>query len=150
MDVLQSFAATAMAAPIEWIRPHILEDTERSATILKGIRHPCLEAQEADYIANDVSMCRDDSEFLIITGPNMGGKSTYMRSIGCVVLLAQIGSFVPCSVASLPCFDSILARLGAGDSMARGISTFMMEMIETGSILKVCAYYAIVRELSHY
>ena len=136
IDVLSSFATVAALSPSAYCRPTVLE---KGGGILKmhGARHPCVELMDGvDFIANNYELIRGESNFQIITGPNMGGKSTYIRAIGCVVAMAQVGSFVPCDAAEISAVDCILARVGAGDAVQKGISTFMAEMLEASVILQ--------------
>ncbi|GME84261.1 unnamed protein product [Ambrosiozyma monospora] len=148
IDVLVSLATASEIAPTQYIRPakiHTLNDPERKLNLVEA-RHPCLEQQDSlTFIANDISMSKDSAEFLIITGPNMGGKSTYIRTVGVIALMNQIGCFIPAEEGSEICiFDSILARVGASDSQLKGVSTFMSEMLEMSSILKTATNNSLI------
>ena len=135
LDVLAAFAERAQA--LDWSRPEL--ETANCLCIVRG-RHPVVEAvREEPFEPNDLDLYNDrdgqSRRMLVITGPNMGGKSTYMRQNALIVLLAHIGSYVPASRAVIGPIDRILTRIGAGDDLARGQSTFMVEMAETSYIL---------------
>ena len=129
IDVLQCFASVSRER--NWTKPEI---TDKHQIQLEGARHPVLETQSG-FVPNDVAMNQKRS-FLLITGPNMGGKSTYLRTVALVTVLAQAGCFVPAKHAKVGLVDRIFTRVGASDDLKRGRSTFMMEMIEVAHILK--------------
>ena len=130
LDVLAALAERADA--LNWSRPQLADDA--CITISRG-RHPVVEAVRTEpFEPNDLAL-DDARRMLVITGPNMGGKSTYMRQNALIVLLAHIGSYVPATSAIIGPIDRIFTRIGAGDDLARGQSTFMVEMSETANIL---------------
>ncbi len=132
LDVLASFAE--VAARYDYCRPAI-EPAGEAIEIVDG-RHPVVERQRGvDFVPNDASLDGDSNQIVLLTGPNMGGKSTYLRQVALIVILAQAGSFVPAASARLGVVDRVFTRVGASDDLSRGESTFMVEMIETAKIL---------------
>jgi DNA mismatch repair protein MutS len=131
LDVLQSFAEVSERN--HYSKPVISEDRR---LLIEGGRHPVIEKvlTVEDYITNDCEM-NDERELLLITGPNMSGKSTYMRQVALTSIMAQIGCYVAASNASLPIFDQVFTRIGAADDLVSGQSTFMVEMLETQNAL---------------
>ena len=131
LDVMQSFAT--IAEDNNFVKPVINDD--HTVNIIGG-RHPVVESViEGEYIDNDI--CLDSkTNILIITGPNMSGKSTYMREFGIIAILNQIGSYVPAKSCEIPIFDKIFTRIGASDDLVGGESTFMVEMKESAYALK--------------
>ena len=133
LDCLCGFCS--LAKQNNYSQPHI--DLGYSLT-LKASRHPVIEKQlsaEETYVANDIFLDRDSQQIIMITGPNMSGKSALLRQTALIVLLAQIGSFVPAETAQIGLVDKIFTRVGASDNISKGASTFMVEMNETASIL---------------
>ncbi|MBE6132353.1 MAG: DNA mismatch repair protein MutS [Erysipelotrichaceae bacterium] len=132
IDCLIAFSEVSLEN--RYCRPKF--NDERRIRIING-RHPVIEKvmKNNSYVPNDIIMDRD-SDILVITGPNMGGKSTFMRQMALIVILAQIGCFVPCDEADLMIFDSIFTRIGASDDLVSGQSTFMVEMNETNFALR--------------
>ena len=132
LDVLVSLAN--VAADNRYTRPDV---TQNSVIRLKDSRHPVVEAllSDAMFVPNDVLIDNSDNRIAIITGPNMAGKSTYMRQVALIVLMAQMGSFVPASYAEIGLVDAIFTRVGASDDLASGQSTFMVEMNEVANIV---------------
>ena len=131
IDVLQSFAL--VSEKYGYVRPILKMD--HSIELINS-RHPTLERVIKDeYVDNDIIM-DENTNILLITGPNMAGKSTYMRQLGITVIMAQIGCFVPCKSAKLPVIDKIFTRIGASDDLISGESTFMVEMLESANAIR--------------
>jgi DNA mismatch repair protein MutS len=143
LDLLANFAV--LAATRRYVRP---EFTDAGELLILGGRHPViehlLEKQGERFVPNALYLNSTSHQILLITGPNMGGKSTYLRQAALIVLLAQMGSFVPAEQARLPITDRIFTRIGASDNLARGRSTFLVEMSEVAAILNLATPHSFV------
>ncbi len=141
LDVLNSFAI--VAEDMNYCMPIV----DNSGIIdIKGGRHPVIEKilPSGEFVDNDTYLDKEDNRFSIITGPNMAGKSTYMRQVALITLMAQCGSFVPATFARLGVVDKIFTRIGASDDLSMGQSTFMVEMMEVATILKEATQNSLV------
>ena len=139
VDVLANFAERA--AHLNWCCPIL---TDEPGVVIHEGRHPVVEnVSQHPFVPNDIQL-DEKQRMLIITGPNMGGKSTYMRQVALIVLLAHIGSYVPARAATIGVVDRIFTRIGAADDLASGRSTFMVEMTETANILHNATKYSLV------
>ncbi|MGH7589183.1 MAG: DNA mismatch repair protein MutS, partial [Gemmatimonadota bacterium] len=132
VDVLASLAD--VAARNGWSRPGM---SDEPGILIEGGRHPVVERwlEGESFVPNDTRLDSEDTQIVILTGPNMSGKSTYLRQIGLIAVLGQMGSWVPAEKARLGILDRLFTRVGASDNLARGQSTFLVEMIETANIL---------------
>ena len=140
LDVLAGLSETA--ALCNYTKPHVHDGDDLIVT--EG-RHPVVERHVRDaFVPNDITLNGSTHQLIVLTGPNMGGKSTFLRQTALVCLLAQAGSFVPARTAKVPIVDRIFARVGASDNIAKGQSTFMVEMQETASILHLATSRSLV------
>jgi len=141
LDTLQSFSYSATVHG--YIKPEL--NKSGSLEIVNG-RHPVVEAHlpQGEFISNDIKLNSTDRNFALITGPNMAGKSTYLRQVALIVLMAQTGSYVPADSAKISIVDRIFCRVGASDNLARGESTFLVEMNETANILRTATEESLV------
>ncbi|KAA8491466.1 DNA mismatch repair protein msh-2 [Porphyridium purpureum] len=170
LDVICAFAHVSLTASEPFTRPYVVDQASCTGVhgqngsaklVLHRARHPVVEEalDGGSFIPNDIDLRRDvDSDvqgdgpeparqcgaLAIVTGPNMGGKSTYIRTAGVIALMAHCGCFVPASYAQVPILDRILARVGAGDNQMRGVSTFMAEMLETAVILRAATSQSLI------
>ena len=125
----------------DYCKPRISDDSELQLT---DARHPVVERRTESFVPNDLTLNSTNQQLMLLTGPNMGGKSTYLRQTAVIVLMAHTGSFVPAGEAIIPTTDRIFARVGAADDIARGQSTFMIEMQETARILNLATSNSLV------
>ncbi len=139
LDVYGALAEVAVHN--DYVRPQLTED---DGIYIRQGRHPVVELQSRPFIPNDLFINTSTDQLLILTGPNMGGKSTYLRQTALIVILAQVGSFVPAREARIGVVDRIYTRVGASDNLARGRSTFMVEMIETANILNTATNRSLI------
>ncbi|TWT76762.1 DNA mismatch repair protein MutS [Planctomycetes bacterium CA13] len=141
LDVLAALAE--IAAVRKWVRPQLTDD---SILRIEAGRHPVLDVTlpQGEFVPNDCVQSPETGMILLITGPNMAGKSTYIRQIALITLMAQAGSFVPAEKATIGIADRIFARVGASDELSRGQSTFMVEMVETARILNTATSRSLV------
>jgi DNA mismatch repair protein MutS len=139
LDVFRSFAEASVK--YNYIRPKMIEKS-RNTKIING-RHPVVERFVSNFIPNDL-IFDEDRFYIILTGPNMSGKSTYVRQIGIISIMAQIGCFVPAEVAELPVYDGIFTRIGARDDIVTGKSTFLVEMLEMSTIINRATEHSLV------
>ena len=144
LDALAALAETARVRA--WVRPVVDDGTVLS---IEAGRHPVVEAMleragSDGFVANDTQLDTSDAQILLLTGPNMSGKSTYLRQVAVVALLAQMGSYVPAASARIGVVDRIFTRVGASDRLSRGESTFMVEMRETAEILRQASSRSLV------
>jgi len=140
IDAISSFATVAIDNDL--VKPEI---NNGGTIVIRDSRHPILDKyMKGRFVPNDVYLDEKDNRFIILTGPNMAGKSTYMRQIALIVLLAHIGSFVPARYASIPITDRIFTRVGAYDDLTAGQSTFMVEMSEVANILSNATSHSLI------
>ncbi|MBA7605351.1 DNA mismatch repair protein MutS [subsurface metagenome] len=132
IDVFSSLAEVAVR--YSYVRPELTTGNE---IVISQGRHPVVDRSlvEGSFVPNDTYLSNDDAQLIVLTGPNMSGKSTYLRQVALIVLLAQVGSFVPATSATIGAVDRIFTRIGAREDLAAGQSTFMVEMVETANIL---------------
>ncbi|MFC1940697.1 DNA mismatch repair protein MutS, partial [Chloroflexota bacterium] len=141
VDVFSSLAEVAMR--YSYVRPELTTDDK---IVINEGRHPVVERSliDSDFVPNDTFLSNGDAQLIVLTGPNMAGKSTYLKQVALIVLLAQTGSFVPAASATVGMVDRIFTRVGAREDLAAGQSTFMMEMVETANILNNATPHSLI------